>query len=90
MLPMLRQHSVRLAVALLSVLVLTRLPSVGFAEEPTSLSANIQENVVLAADVVSTAFGICVATLDGVVAREAYVDGSDSNPAFIQPSILRL
>jgi hypothetical protein len=90
MLPILRRHPLRLAIALAAVLVLTRLPSIGFAEDAYASSVKIQESVVMPADVVPDPVGTFVLPPRIVPCIEAFSESGDSKLSHTRQSILRL
>ena len=89
MLPMLLRHSTRLLFALLCVLLLTRLPPIGFAEEASSLSVKI-EAVTLAIDATPCAVEISAVTLTIAGPLEVLPVAVDVNPSPAKREILRL
>ncbi len=90
MLPILRRHSFRLAIALAAVLVLARLPSTGFAEDPYSSSVKLQESVAIPADVTPDPVGTLVVPPRTVPCVEAFSESGDSKLSHTRQSILRL
>ena len=88
--PMLSRHSARLLFALLCVLLLTRLPPVGFAEETLSSSVKVAESVTTAAAVATGAAGMGVVAIGVVLPVEAFTDSADSNSCAVKHSVLRL
>ena len=90
MLPILRRHSFRLAIALAAVLVMARLPSIGFAEDAFSSSVKLQESVVMPAEVAPDPAGAFVMPPRTGPGIEAFTDSGDSKPSHTRQSILRL
>jgi len=89
MCPMLLRHSARLLFALLCVLLLTRLPPAGFAEETWSSSVKVVESAATAAVAVGST-GMWPVLLGVVPPMEALTGSADSNSCAVKHSVLRL